>query len=468
MAAPSNRKLYLGPRLRGLRRELGLNQTRMAEELGVSPSYLNHLERNQRPLTTQMLLRLAETYDLDIRDFVAGASEAAASSLYEIFADELVRDIGVPRQEIMEVAENYPAVAEGIARLYRALVDHRHEPERLSAMGGGVSTLSSPLSWLRDLLDARHNHFAEIDAAAEAIAQELDEGPERLREAIVRRLAEVHRISVRVDPRRVMAGTLRHYSYHRRRLALSEDLSPASRLFACAYQLAAEELGEIITATVARAAPPDDEAAALARVALSDYAAAAIVMPYGRFQAATTAERYDMDVICARFGVSYEQAAHRITTLGRAGARGAPFFMTKLDVAGNVSKRFAGEALPLARFGGGGCPRWRVHRAVRSLGETVADLVETPDGVRYFTFARAMRRGPGLEPFTIVLGCEAKHAGRIAYADAFEAAQPTPIGPACQLCERRDCPERSLPPLSRALDLHAFQRTSAPYPFRSA
>ena len=464
MVAATHRKLYLGPRLRGLRRELGLNQTRMAEELGVSASYLNHLERNQRPLTTQMLLRLAETYDLDIRGFVAGASEAAAGGLAEVFADPVVRDLGVPRQEMLEVAENYPGVAEAIARLYRALVDHRHEPDRL--VGAGAGGLSSPLNWLRDLLDARRNHFAEIDAAAEALSAQLGEGPEALREGLVRRLQDAHKIAVRIEPRPVMPDLLRHYSYHRRRLSLSEALPPSGRLFGCAYQLAVEALGEVIAETVARAAPPDDEALGLARTALTNYAAAALVMPYGRFHAAATAERYDLDLICARFGVSYEQAAHRLTTLGRPGARGVPFFMTRLDVAGNVSKRFAGEALPLARYGGGGCPRWRVHRAARAVGETVFDLVETPDAVRYFTFARALRRPGAAEPHVIVLGCEAAHLGRIAYADAFAAAAPNPIGPACQLCERLDCRERALPPLSRALDLHAFQRTAAPYPFR--
>src|SRR3954468_8925697 len=106
MSTPADRKLYLGPRLRVLRRELGLNQTQMAEELGVSPSYLNHLERNQRPFTAQMLLRLADTYDVDMRGFVAAANEASSSDLHEIFADALVRDIGVPRQEVIEVAEN--------------------------------------------------------------------------------------------------------------------------------------------------------------------------------------------------------------------------------------------------------------------------------------------------------------------------------------------------------------------------
>ena len=177
---------------------------------------------------------------------------------------------------------------------------------------------------------------------------------------------------------------------------------------------------------------------------------------------------HDLDRLCARFGASYEQVAHRLTTLDRQGARGVPFFLLKLDAAGNVSKRFAGEALPIARFGGG-CPRWRIHRAFRLPGETIAELVETPDGARYVTFARALPRVGAAGLAAIVLGCEAKHAPRIAAAAGLDPdrAAPTPIGPACHLCERRDCPERSLPPVTRTLDINQYQRPIAPYPFRA-
>jgi predicted transcriptional regulator/transcriptional regulator with XRE-family HTH domain len=468
MNISADRKLYLGPRLRVLRRELGLNQTRMAEELGVSPSYLNHLERNQRPLTAQMLLRLANTYDIDVRDFVAGANEAAASDLHEIFADGLVRDIGIPRHEVMEVAENYPSVAEAMTRLYRALGDLRRMPDRIERLGAAGSTMASPLDWLRELLDQKHNHFADLDAAAEALSAELGEGPDALRDGMIRKLGETWGITVRVVPQDVLAGTLRHYDFHRRRLMLSERLPGPSRLFGIAYQLALQALGGAIGQTVARAAPPDDEAAALARVAMADYAAAAIVMPYAGFQKAAEAGRHDLDLLCARFGASYEQVAHRLTTLGRQGARGIPFFLLKIDAAGNVSKRFAGEAMPIARFGGG-CPRWRIHRAFRLPGETIAELVETPDDARYVTIARALPRIGGDGLVAIVLGCEARHGARIAAADALdpERTAATPIGPACHLCERPDCPERALPPVTRALDLNQYQRPIAPYPFRA-
>src|SRR5437868_15551116 len=93
----ADRKLFLGARMKRLRRDLGLTQTRMAEDLGVSPSYLNLLERNQRPVTAQVLLRLAEAYDLDLKSLAADPESAGAAGLSEVLTDHIFRDLGIGR-----------------------------------------------------------------------------------------------------------------------------------------------------------------------------------------------------------------------------------------------------------------------------------------------------------------------------------------------------------------------------------
>lgn len=433
----------------------------MAEELGVSPSYLNHLERNQRPLTAQMLLRLANTYDIDVRDFVAGGGEGAATHLREILSDPLVRDIGIARDEILEVAENYPGVTEAVARLYRALTDLRRLPGQAAESGGG--TLPRPLDWWRELVSQRGNHFAEIDAGAEAIAQELADEPALLAADLRARLKDRYSIGVQVAPEGVLDGTLRHYDVHRRRLLLNERMPASARLFALAFQLCSQELNASIAAGVARAAPPDEDSRRLAHMALTNYAAAALIMPYDRFRSAAEASRYDMMLLTTRFGVSVEQLAHRLTSLNRTGARGVPFFMVKIDRAGIVSKRFDGEAWPFARLGGT-CPRWNAHSSFATPGAVLPQLIETVDGIRFVTLAIAL---PGTGS-AIALGCEAKHGGRLVHADGLDLAKgkAMAVGPTCHLCERRECPDRALPPVTRALDLHSYERRAAPYPFR--
>ncbi|MFD1106583.1 helix-turn-helix domain-containing protein [Sphingobium olei] len=465
MADVTDRKLYLGPRLRVLRRELGLNQTRMAEELGVSPGYLNHLERNQRPLTAQMLLRLANTYDIDIRDFTASPADGSAGDLSEILSDPLVRDIGIARDEVLDVAENYPGVGEAIARFYRALTDLRRIPGDAVA-GSAQPLLVAPLDWLRETIAKAGNHFADIDAAAEAIATDLPEDPAMLQAALRQRLKDRHGMAVQVMRADIMAGSLRHYDMHRRRLMLSERLSASGRLFALAYHLCAQELADAIAAQATRAAPPDEDSRRLIQIALTNHAAAALVMPYDRFRQAAEQSRYDIPLLIDRFGASAEQVAHRLTSLHRTGARGIPFFLVKLDRAGILSKRFDGEAYPFARYGGT-CPRWDAH-APHGAGEMRRQLIETLDGRRFLTLSIGLPRGAARAGSVIALGCEAKHAARIVHADDIdvERDEATGIGPTCSLCERRDCPDRALPPVTRALDLHSYERTAAPFPFR--
>jgi len=121
----ASRKLFVGPRFRRIRRQLGLSQTQMAEGLGISPSYVNLIERNQRPVSAQILLRLAETYDLDLRDLAGGDDDRAFADLNEIFSDPLFRPIELPKQELRDLAELSPGVAHALQRLYAANVEAR-------------------------------------------------------------------------------------------------------------------------------------------------------------------------------------------------------------------------------------------------------------------------------------------------------------------------------------------------------
>ena len=461
-------KLYLGGRLRRLRRELGLNQSAMAAEIGISPSYLNHLERNQRPVTAQVLLRLAEHYDVDLKSFAAEGGEGTGTDqLAEIFADPMFADIAVPRYELLEVADNAPSVADAVARLYAALVERRQHPE-----GGAPdeTSLVTPEAWVRDYIQAQRNYFPYIEEAAETLAGALGE-PAHLFELVRRRLKEGFGIETRVVAPELLDFASQHYDHHRKRLMLSALLRAESRTFGAAYQLALFEFRPLLTRMAESAGAPDTPTRRLLTMSLGNYAAGAIMMPYAPFLAAAEKHRYDVDRLCAEFGASVEQVSHRLTTLGRAGARGIPFFMLRVDAAGNISQRFAGEAFPFSRFGGT-CPRWNLHAAFQTPGRVTTQTVETPDGQRFFTISRTVERAVRLDPressqLAIGLGCDVKYAPKILYADGVDPAGPvvTPIGPACAICPRVRCPQRAAAPAGRRLALNEMQKTISPYPF---
>jgi len=475
--SPTERKLFLGARVKRLRRDLGLTQTRMAEDLGVSPSYLNLIERNQRPVTAQVLLRLAEAYDLDLKTLSSDPESAGSSGLAEVFSDQMFRDLGVARHELSEVAESAPAVSEAIVRLYRAYLDQRKLSE-LGAVGrpedGAEAALVTPSDWVRDFIQAQKNHFPELEEAADALVAELRPEPQAFAGAARERLSRVHNVQVRVVPIDVLPESVRRYDYHRKRLFLSEVLTGAGRSFSIAYQLAMLEQGPLLDALADRANPPDRPTRNLVKVSLANYLAAAILMPYQAFHEAAEKTAYDIELVRARFGVSFEQACHRLTTLARPGQRGVPFFMVRVDSAGNISKRFAGSTFPFSRFGGA-CPRWNVHSSFRSPGRIITQVIETPDGARYFTLARTVSRiatpyaGEDSE-LAVGLGCELKYAERLTYSRGMDLKDPvvTPIGPACRICERPACPQRAAEPISRTLMVDDFTKSISPYPFASS
>lgn len=467
----AERKLYLGRRLKRLRRELGLNQSAMAAEIGVSPSYLNHLERNQRPVTAQVLIRLAEAYDVDLKSFAAGGGEGTGiEQLGEIFADPMFGGIAVPRYELVEVADNAPAVADAVSRLYAALVESRKQPTGASEDERVERSALSPETWVRDHIQAERNHFAYLEEAAETQAGALAD-PLGIAEPLRRRLKEGFGIEARIVPPELIDGASQHYDLHRKRLMLSALLRPESRTFGLAYQLALIEFRPLIERMIEAATPPDMPTRRLLHMSFANYAAGAIMMPYAPFLEAAEAHRYDIDRLCALFGASVEQVAHRLTTLGRNGARGVPFFMLRVDAAGNISKRFAGEAFPFSRFGGT-CPRWNLHSAFQTPGRVVTQMVETPDGQRFFTIGRTVERSVRLDPreesrLAIGLGCDANYARRIAYADGLDLHAPpvTPIGPACAICPRVRCPQRAAAPAGMTLTVNETRKTISPFPF---
>jgi hypothetical protein len=465
------RKLFLGARLKRLRRERGLNQSQMADELGISASYLNHLERNQRPVTAGILLRLAESFDVDVKTFASeGGDGGGATQLAEIFSDPMLADLGVSRYELVELADNAPGIAEGVARLYTAFRELQRQPVEDDTGGSDPRVLITPETWVRDYIQAQRNHWPELEDASETLGGALND-PLSVAEPLRRRLKEAWGVEVRVVGPEILEDASQHYDPQRRVLMLSSLLRPENRQFGIAYQLALLEFAPIIARMLEAARPPDPGSRRLLHMSFANYAAGAIIMPYGKFLRAAEEHRYAIDRLCAQFGANVEQVAHRLTTLGRSGAKGVPFFMLRVDPAGNISKRYAGESFPFSHFGGT-CPRWHLHAAFQTPGQTIRQLIETPDGQRFFTISRTIERPirPDLRDDALLavgLGCDVKHASRIAYADGLDLVNTpaTPVGPACSICPRLQCAYRATPPAGRMLAVEENRKSISPYPF---
>ncbi len=476
MTQPPDRKLFQGARLRRLRRERGLTQVRMAEELGLSPAYLNLLERNQRPMTARVLLRLAEVFDVDLRALGDGGETEVVAGLREMFADPLFAARPPGLQDVKEFAATSPEVADGVLALYRAyresVTNTTELAERVARQEGVAEPSRFAAEDVRDALRARNNHYPELEEAAEALLVRAELVREEAFAGLKTYLRRTAGIATAIVPADVMPAMLRRFDRHRNRILLSEMLPESGRVFQLSFQAALVEHGALLDRLVAQSGLAAEDARRLLRITLANYFAGAVMMPYARFLSAAEQARHDLDVLTHRFGASVEQVCHRLTTLQRPGARGIPFFLVRVDNAGNVSKRFSATSFQFARLGGA-CPRWNVHDAFGAPGRVLTQIVEMPDGAVYFSMARTVGRpglaGAGAEHHhAVALGCEIAHASRIVYADGYDlakAANRTPIGINCRLCPREDCGQRAFPPLNRRMIVSEHRRDVSPFGF---
>ena len=467
----NQRPVFMGPRLRRLRRDLGLTQADMARDLEISASYVALLERNQRPLTADMLLRLARTYKMDMADLAGDGGAEHTARLQAVLKDPMFADIDLPPLEAADVAASYPGVTEMLLRLYTA---YREEQMALAdrgaearAGGGAEAEGPDPVAEARRFLAARRNSFPVLDDAAERLAQGVSG-----QSGIIEYLKTRHGLRVRRLPPEYMVGSMRRLDRHHDEILLDDSLDTASQTFQLALQLAYLEMGGEIEQAFHEGSFASENGERLARRALASYAAAALIMPYTAFAKAVEARRYDVEALARQFGTSFEQTAHRLTTLQKPGQERVPFFFIRVDPAGNVSKRLDGAGFPFARHGGA-CPLWSVHHAFRTPREIVTQWLELPDGQRFFSIARTVTAGgggygaPRVER-AIALGCAAEHAGRLVYTQGqtdFSAEPATPIGVTCRLCHRTRCTARSAPPIGRQVLPDDFRRPTAPFGF---
>lgn len=459
------RPLYLGPRLRRLRRELGLTQQAMADDLAISPSYVALLERNQRPVTADMLLRLARTYRLDVADIASEDGEDYARRINDVLRDPIFADIDLPPLEVADLATSFPGVSEALLRLHGA---YTREQQALAEqrVSGAEAPESDPVAETRRFLAGQRNYFPALDSRAEELSKEIAEagGAEEW-------LTKRRGVRVRFVPPDVLVDSIRRYDRHNEQLLIADTLDAASRAYQLAVHIAYTAMRTDIAQLVRAEAFESKTVANLVRRSLAGYAGAALLMPYERFARAVESRRYDVEALSRQFGTSFEQTAHRLVTLHRPGMERVPFFFIRVDQAGNVSKRLDGAGFPFAAHGGS-CPLWNVHSVFRTPGEVVTQWLELPDGQRFISIARTVSSGGGgydrpLVYRAIALACAAEHAGKMVYADGVDpqTVEATPIGVTCRLCHRASCTARSVPPIGRDILPDDYRRAAAPFNF---
>lgn len=444
-------KTFIGPRLRRLRLDRNQTQAEMAAALGISTSYVNLLENNERSVSVTVLLRLLDVYGVDWREFADDDGSATLADLRGALADPLFEEARPDLPQLRAALIHSPDLVAAFLRLHRAFqstTDQLMSVAEASSAAGGTF-MASPEAVVHNVFRENRNHFAELEAAAETFWDGASIAPDDMYHALKTRLRERLGVRVRVVPVAAMPETLREYDAAQQEVRLSEALNHPNRLFQLVHVSALIEQTAVLEAILSRSGLTDRARRARCKVELANYFAAAVLMPYESFLAEARASKYDFDHLATRFGVSFEQACHRATTLQRNGARGVPFFFLRIDKAGNVTKRFNSTDFQLAQYGGA-CPRLDVHTSFRMPGRIVPQIVEMPDGNRFFVFARTVDR-PSFARHSldvrlaVAMGCALEHADGIGYAEGLLWAghRVTPIGINCRICPRANCEQRA-------------------------
>lgn len=466
--------MYVGARLRRLREERRLTQAALAKSLDLSPSYLNQLERDQRPLTIPVLLKLNSTFDLDVQFFAADSDARLVSDLHEVLIDAAGGHTA-PLTEVEELATRQPDVARIVVAMHRRLRAATDQLDLLSARVDaptGTPGVPMPYEDVRDFFYDHHNHIPQLDIAAEQLFEQSGLTIGSLDRQLARVAEERAGVTVLVrgdgaDP----TIPKRHYDPETRTLTLARRLRPGQRAFQIATTLALLLYGTELDGVLAETPSLTGESRVLARIGLANYFAGALVLPYGRFLRSAEELHYDIDLLGLRFEVGFETICHRLSTLQRQGQRGVPFFFVRTDRAGNISKRQSATAFHFSRVGGS-CPLWVVHEAFAYPGRILTQIAEMPDGRRYLWIARTAMTAPqgfgtATKNFAIGLGCDIEYADRLVYSSGLQLDDPAtavPIGAGCKVCERPACAQRAFPNIGSPLAVDENTSTDLPYP----
>jgi predicted transcriptional regulator/transcriptional regulator with XRE-family HTH domain len=469
------RKAFMGVRLKRLREERGLTQVALARALALSASYVNQLEKNQRPLTVPILLKINAVFGVDVQLFSEDEEARLIADLKEVLADPGLGE-QIALTEIREVVSNMPTVGRTIVALHaRARQASERADALASRLGLGAEDIEPaalmPYEQVRDYFYAHHNYIPELDEAAEALFGKARLAIGDVATGLRAYLRAKQSVEVVIAPATDTPSPQRRFDRTRRTLELSANLNSGQQAFEMATQIAFLDMDELLDRLAKDASGDSEETFRLARIGLANHFAGALLMPYMPFLETAEALRYDIDLLGQRFGVGFETVCHRLSTLQRPEARGVPFFFVRVDRAGNISKRQSATDFHFSRVGGS-CPLWNVYEAFSTPGRILTQLARMPDGRTYLWVARTVSRGHGgfgapVKTFAIGLGCDLSHANRLVYAKGLDLADSeaaVPIGAGCKVCERPNCPQRAFPPIGRRTAVDENERSSTPYP----
>ena len=466
--------LKIGPKIKAFRRQLGLQANKLAEQLGISPSYLNLIESGKRNIDGDLLIKVSKELRVNLSDLTSRADVNLENDISELLDDQLFEDLDILGPEVKDLVNTNPKIARALIKLGDNFRQKDHEivnkVEKISSNKIDNRKTSFPGEVISDFLQNNKNYFPKLETFANKIFEKIQVNNRTRYIALCDYLKSEYSIIVKdIIPQNGKPFS-KIYNKEKKELLLSDYNTLETKKLHAASQIAQEGAFKEINEYLSNFNFPSNESKRLTQVALLNYCGAAILMPYKLFHSECKQLKYDLELLQNTFATSFEQVAHRVTCLQDPKLPGIPFHMLRTDIAGNISKRFSLSGIEIPRYGGA-CPRWNVYSAFTRPGVIQAAVSKMTNGEKYVCIARTVEKGVGRygqsrSILSIGLGCEAKYAKEFVYTENLDISDKKteiPIGVSCRTCDRLDCSQRAFPPLHKKFDIDINTRGVSVY-----
>jgi len=466
--------LKIGPKIKAFRRQLGIQANVLAGQIGISPSYLNLIESGKRKIDGDLIIKVCEELKINLSDLTSRSDLNLENNISELLGDELFEDLDILGPEVKDLVNTNPKIAKALIKLGDNFKQKDHDivnkVENLSGKIIDSRKASFPGEVVSDFLQENKNFFPKLENFANSVFEKVKQNNRTRYIALCDFLKSEYGIKVTDIIPEENKPFSKIFKIDTKELFLSDYISLETKKLHAAAQIAQEGASDHIEAYLSTFTFPSNESKKLTRVALLNYCGAAILMPYKLFHQECRDLKYDLELLQNTFATSFEQVAHRVTCLQDPKLPGIPFHFLRVDVAGNISKRFSLSGIEIPRYGGA-CPRWNVYSAFSRPGVIQAAVSKMTNGEKYVCIAKTVEKGVGRygqkkSMLSIGLGCEAKYAKEFVYTenlDLTDKKSELPIGVSCRTCDRLDCSQRAFPPLHKKFDVDINSRGVSVY-----
>ena len=466
--------LKVGPKIKAFRRQLGIQANKFAEQLLISPSYLNLIESGKRNIDGSLLIRISKELRVDLSDLTSKSDINLENDISDLLDDQLFEDLDILGPEVKDLVNTNPKIAKALIKLGDNFKQKDHEIiNRVENISGKIidnRKNSFPGEVVSDFLQENKNYFPLLENFANKVFEKVQKNNRTRYIALCDFLNKEYSIIVKDIIPEEKKPFSKVFNKKKKELLLSDYNSLETKKLHAAAQIAQEGADKEIEEYLSKFTFPSDESKKLTKIALLNYCGAAILMPYKLFHTECKKLKYDLELLQNTFATSFEQVAHRVTCLQDPKLPGIPFHFLRVDMAGNISKRFSLSGIEIPRYGGA-CPRWNVYSALTRPGVIQAAVSKMSNGEKYVCIARTVEKGIGRfgqskSILSIGLGCEAKYAKEFVYSENLnvnDKSTEIPIGVSCRTCDRLDCSQRAFPPLHKKFDVDINSRGVSVY-----